>query len=423
MPARSKSTSAIWLVCIAIGLLFLTRGAFLPYAFPLFQHLGNLSYVQIAFLIPGYMFAQSICAPLAGWYTDRTSARIALTTTICLGLCSFLVISTRPGFVISTAAVFVAGLAFVLGKIALNTILVIHSTADVLRKSVAKRATLLNTGSFIGNTIAFQMTTRVGYGPLAVALGLLHLPLAIGLAPAPAPSVAHPKNSLGAANVRALCKNKLFLSDGLRRFALVLPYGCWGTIIPKYVIDQYHSNEKVWIVYLTSLITTLIGAHFLAVYMSAKLYKWGFKWEWWSVVSVLLYCAGLLLLIFARHPIMLPVAIAIFICGEVLMTPCLDETAKRHSSDAAMGSCLGLLNLLDGFGRMLGAAFALAMYGWMRHSRYETWYWPIVVGVFLLACSALHVVAYAMARPRELAGFEGCPPREAVTSGEAQVLA
>ena len=46
------------------------------------------------------------------------------------------------------------------------------------------------------------------------------------------------------------------------------------------------------------------------------------------MVSVLLYCAGLLLLIFARNPVMLPVAIVVFICGEVLMTPCFDETAK-----------------------------------------------------------------------------------------------
>ena len=116
------------------------------------------------------------------------------------------------------------------------------------------------------------------------------------------------------------------------------------------------------------------------------------------MTSVLLYCAGLLLLIFARHPLMLPIAIIVFICGEVLMTPCFDETAKKHSGDAGMGTCMGLLHLVDGFGRMLGAAFALAVYGWLRHSHYEGLYWPLVVSVFLLTSSALHVVAFGIAR-------------------------
>src|SRR5438270_7623368 len=117
MRQRSESTTAIWLVCVGIGLLFLARGAFQPYIFPLFEHLGGLSYAQIALLLNGYVLAQSVCAPIAGWYTDRTSVRIALATSILFGLSSFLLISTNPGFAISAIAVFVAGLAFVLGKI------------------------------------------------------------------------------------------------------------------------------------------------------------------------------------------------------------------------------------------------------------------------------------------------------------------
>src|SRR5436305_519023 len=148
MRSRSESTLAIWLVCVGIGLLFLARGAFQPYIFPLFENLGGMSYAQIALLLNGYVLAQSMCAPLAGWYTDGTSVRIALATSIVFGLGSFLVISTSPGFAISVIAVFFAGLAFVLGKIALNAILVLHSSPDILRRSVAKRATLLNLGSF-----------------------------------------------------------------------------------------------------------------------------------------------------------------------------------------------------------------------------------------------------------------------------------
>src|SRR3954452_14704407 len=123
MRLRPESTLAIWLVCVGIGLLFLARGGVQPYAFPLFEHLGGLSYAQIALLLNGYVLAQSVCAPVAGWYTDRTSVRVALATSIAFGLAGFLVVSTKPGFVAATIAVFVAGLGFVLGKIALNTIL------------------------------------------------------------------------------------------------------------------------------------------------------------------------------------------------------------------------------------------------------------------------------------------------------------
>src|SRR5205814_8175141 len=118
MQRHPEATVAIWVACVGIGLLFLARGAFQPYVFPLFAHLGGLSYAQIALLLNGYVMAQSVCAPLAGWYTDRTSVRVALATSILFGLASFLVISTRPGFLTATIAVFVAGLAFVLGKIA-----------------------------------------------------------------------------------------------------------------------------------------------------------------------------------------------------------------------------------------------------------------------------------------------------------------
>jgi len=39
MRSQRESTVAIWLVCFGIGLLFLARGAFQHYIFPLFENL------------------------------------------------------------------------------------------------------------------------------------------------------------------------------------------------------------------------------------------------------------------------------------------------------------------------------------------------------------------------------------------------
>jgi hypothetical protein len=128
------------------------------------------------------------------------------------------------------------------------------------------------------------------------------------------------------------------------------------------------------------------------------LYRWGFRWEWWSILSIVLYCGGLMLLIFANHRVMLPLAVVVFICGEVVMTPVLDETAKKHSGNAGMATCLGLLHFIDGWGRLLGAAFALAIYGMMRGTPYHDLYWPVVVGNFLVACLLLQIMAFAMSR-------------------------
>jgi hypothetical protein len=178
----------------------------------------------------------------------------------------------------------------------------------------------------------------------------------------------------------------------------VLPYGCWGTIIPKYVIDAYHSNDPVWIVALTSLCTTLLGAHLLSVHLSKILYQLGFKWEWWSMSSVMFYCVGLLLLSLVPSPIFLPLAIVVFICGEILMTPCFDETAKKHSSAESMGTCIGLLHMLDGAGRLVGASCALSIYGWLRGGEWAEFYWPIMVAIFLCLSSFLHLIAFKLTR-------------------------
>jgi hypothetical protein len=139
------------------------------------------------------------------------------------------------------------------------------------------------------------------------------------------------------------------------------------------------------------------------------------------MVSVCLYCAGLLVLMLANNPFLLPVAIVIFIAGEVLMTPCFDETAKKHSSNQGMGTCMGLLHLVDGSGRMIGSAFALAVYGAMRNSAYKIYYWPVVVAVFFCVCSVLHIIAFRLTREEPaIISSPGAVAKEAAVSLEGR---
>jgi MFS family permease len=398
MARRAESTWAIWIACVGIGLLYLVR-SFQNYMTPMFGQLshGTFSFSQITWLATAFLFPQSICAPLVGWYADRTSLRLSLLTSIVLGIAAFLIISAGPIFPLAFFAVFLAGLAFILGKISLNTILVLHSSPDSLRRSVAKRATLLNLGSFCGNTLA--QAPRMGYSIYAIVLSLFYVPLAFALLVEPSPKQQQKKPQFKWEHVRRLLGNQIFLADALRRFALTLPYGCWGFVISTYVIGVYGGDKlPVWRNSMTNLLTTLLGAHFLAVYLSRKLYARGFKWEWWSMTSVSLFCIGMLLLVFARNPVMLAVAIVVFTSGEVLMTPCFDETAKKHSGEETMSTCMGLLHFVDGAGRWIGQVFAAAVYATMLGRASFGWYWPTVVAVFFTVSGLLHVVCYFLGR-------------------------
>jgi hypothetical protein len=83
------------------------------------------------------------------------------------------------------------------------------------------------------------------------------------------------------------------------------------------------------------------------------------------------------------------------------MTPCFDETAKRHSGQQSLSTCMGLLHLVDGAGRWLGMSFALAVYGAMKDSGALRWFWPVVVASFLLVSGSLHVVCHILGRPSD----------------------
>ncbi len=413
MSQRSQVTRAIWLAIFGIGLLFLARGAFLPYFFPIFEHLTRLSYGQISVLLNLYVFSQSMCAPLAGWYTDRTSVRTAVFTAILLGSLGFLGVLHTQGFALLAVAMAAVGSGFVLGKIAFNTLLVDNSSQEELRRSIAGRAMVLNLGSFAGNALALQMIEGLGYKSLVLLLLAANFTLGIAyLAPRLPVHTAHP--AMKFTDLGTVIRNRAFLADSLRLFSIYVPYGCWGTIIPKYIIDLYGSKEPVRYIYLISLCTLLGGSYVIGSYLAPKLYRRGFQWRWWTLVSLLCFCCGLLLLSLGGNRILLGVAIAVFICGEILMTPCFAETAKTHAQSGKTGTYQGVLHVFEGGGRVLGSMTALAVYGWMQGSALARYYWVIMAPVFLLFSASIHWWAYRAARGSAAAHTEPAVPSSPV---------
>ena len=417
MNQRSQTRRAVWVACAGIGLLFLARGAFLPYFFPIFEHLTRLSYGEISVLLNLYVLTQSLCAPLAGWYTDRTSVPTAVATAILLGSIGLLVVLQADRFTLLAPAMAAIGSGFVLGKIAFNTLLVDSSTQEELRRSIAGRAMILNLGSFAGNALALQVIEGMGYKPLVILLLLANFTLGIAyLTPRAALSEPHAgaHSVMQLRDLRTVVHNKAFLADGLRLFSIYVPYGCWGTIIPKYVIDLYGSKEPVRYIYLVSLCTLLGGSYVIGSWLAPKLYRWGFQWRWWTLVSLLCFCCGLLLLSLGGNRLMLAVAVAVFICGEILMTPCFAETAKTHAQAGKTGTYQGVLHVFEGGGRVLGSTVALAVYGWVQGSALAGLYWVIMAPVFLLFSATLHWWAYRAARPSSAGRAERSVTPEAV---------
>jgi MFS family permease len=401
MSDERTARTALRVAFVGIGLLFLTRGATLPYFYPLFEHVTALSYAEIAALLSLYNFWQAVGAPVAGWYTDRTSIRLAVCTAIGLGVLAFLTVSQLPAFVSCALAMSLAGFALVLAKIALNTLLVDNCSADALRGSIATRAALLNIGSFAGNLTAFYTIAWLGYLPLLYLLAGLNLTLAVVFFAPAEPRSVRP-TVLNVSRIAAVFKRQGFLADGLRLLSIYLPYGCWGTIIPKYVIDVYHSNGPVRLVYFTSLSTVLLGSHLVNGLLARKLRDRGFRWNWWIGVAQACFCAGLVSLTFAGHRVVLAGAVVVFICGEIVMTPCLSEVAKRHAPPGETGTYQGILHLFEGGGRLLGSTLAFLLYAQFKGSEGAGLFWVTLTGVFLVCFAAIQALASRLGSARVL---------------------
>jgi len=104
----------------------------------------------------------------------------------------------------------------------------------------------------------------------------------------------------------------------------------------------------------------------------------------------------------------------VFICGEILMTPCFAETAKTHAQAGKTGTYQGVLHVFEGGGRVLGSMTALAVYGWMQGSVFAGYYWVIMAPVFLLFSATIHWWAYGATRLSSAGQAERSVPSSSV---------
>lgn len=257
-----------------VGLLFLVRGAILPYFFVMFQRLSNLNYVEIATLLNIFVLSQALASPITGGIIKQI--RIKLFLVICFAslIVSLLLIILNNNFLVYSIAIFVVGSAIITLKNAFTNIVIFESPPDNIRICAAFRMTCLNIGSFLGNIltlIALNYFKVPWYIVLLMVITIANMTLVTILYK---PSKKH-LTVIKVENKRTSIKQYLVvLTDRtfLKLCFLLMPAilfdGCWGTIIPKFVVDVYKSNVPIAYMYTVSMITIVVLSIFINHFMN-----------------------------------------------------------------------------------------------------------------------------------------------------------
>lgn len=396
---------------LGISILYFIRGAYLPYFFPLYEHLSTLNYNQISVLMSSFLFIQAIIPPIIGsLHTSRKIAWHIAFLCLIFFLAGLVTLFFQPNFIFCFFSALMIGFALIALKNILCVIMVEEIDSNHLRTAVAIRTTGMNIGSFIGNISAL---TIIGY--FGSTAHLIFLLLGVCLLSSLVYESMSTHNQSPSLNIfptiplhqQAITffkqfiqkstepwKNKLFIKETIILFAIVTPDGCWGTIIPKYLIDLYHSNDPLAFIYTISLITILLFSYSLNGWISHYAYKKGWtlnnlKWIAWVLFLIGLFCFS-----FSRSTFFLGLAVFLIILAEIVITPCFDEAAKKHAKNTTIiGAYYGVLNLFDGLARIIGASISLFLYGYLKGTWTFAYFWPLVGLTFIIILFACVIVA------------------------------
>lgn len=383
---RNGHFIAIAAACFSSGLLFMARGGYMPYFFPLYEGVSDLDYASIAILLNIYLAANSIGSPFVGTLIDRLAPLPAALLAIGVNGLTFLVTLYAPFFWSLAVSVALLGATFTMGRVAFNKILIGASTDESLRRSVSIRAMLMTGGSFIGNLVAAYLADK-GHAPTQLAFVYMIL-LAAWIVSLVGASVSaqdgEEKQPFWSLLPNAI-RNRHFLLDLGRLFTALLPYGCWGTVIPKFVLDEFNDVAVLPIMYACST-TTIVGLTYVFNQGAAAwLHERGFPKTAWPYLAAALFIMGLTFIACADNIILLCLGSIAFGLGEVVFTPCMDEAVKRNSDKHSSGTYIGLVQLTEGGARLLGSAFSLTIYGIFASTNFAHFTWPIIIVVFVCA--------------------------------------
>lgn len=383
--------------CGCLCLLFMARGAINPYFFPIYERLTDFSYYQIALLLNVYMCIQAIASPLTGKIADTFNVTRVVFVFLALYIIALLVPICNTNFLINILAILLLGTCLIALKNTLFSVIINNVSTEKLRRTIAIRSMLVNIGSYTGNTIALYAI--IAYGAKQHLMIIMVMLLIIGalFSFKKVDSIKLTNKNSIKGKYGDIWKDRGFISDALYFFAAMLPYGCWGTIIPKYVIDTYSSEAPIVYIYGISVSTTLICSYFINSAVIRTLYKRGFKWTWCKWLACLLFLIGLCILTYCKNYMYLGIAVFIFILGEILIMPYSDELAKKYTDKGKgeTGAYLGILGLFSGAAILAGSTIALTIYGIVKDNIYRDYFWFIMLVVYIaLICCCFTIASY-----------------------------
>jgi MFS family permease len=376
------------LACLCSGLLFLARGSFLPYFFPLYQGVSGLDYAATAVLLNFYLTGNSLCSPFVGLLVDRWSPLQVVALALGINLVTLLVTLSVPTFPLLAISVALLGGTFTMARVAFNKQMIAASSDSTLRRSVSIRAMLMTAGSFAGN-VAGAWFVAHGYkvGQVLLVYSVFAAAWLLSMAGSPSQPTKKAPHNVFWAGLPAAISNRAFRTDALRLCVALLPYGCWGTIIPKYVLDRFADPLLIPAMYACSTAAVVALTYVFNEVVSPWCDRRRFQKHWWPYVAAGLFLAGLVLIAAAPGRVTLCLGALAFGLGEVVFTPCMDEAVKRNSTTDSSGTYIGLLQFTEGGARLVGSAVSLGLYGIFRASAPQ-WAWIWTIAVFLCASTA-----------------------------------
>lgn len=387
-PFSRSNGAVIAVACLCSGLLFLARGSFLPYFFPLYQGVSGLDYAATAVLLNVYLAGNSMCSPFVGLLVDRLSPLQVMALALSINLVTLLVTLAVPTFPLLAISVALLGGTFTMARVAFNKQMIGASSDGTLRRSVSIRAMLMTAGSFAGN-VAGAWFVAQGYkvGQVLFVYAMFAAAWLFSMVGSPSQPTKKAQRNVFWAGLPAAISNRTFRTDGLRLCVALLPYGCWGTLIPKYVLDHFADPLLIPAMYACSTAAVVSLTYVFNELISPCCDRRGFQKSWWPYVAAGLFLAGLVLIAAAPGRVTLCLGALAFGLGEVVFTPCMDEAVKRNSTTDSSGTYIGLLQFTEGGARLAGSAVALGLYGIFRASSPQ-WAWIWTITFFLCASAA-----------------------------------